>query len=73
VFVDFLIEKNIAILKIFVLAGEHVVDLQRCKTGLPTIIYIGDKTLYARSGIDIMHFDLQDVGVLNSISPLSII
>ncbi|MFV8369155.1 exo-beta-N-acetylmuramidase NamZ domain-containing protein [Flavobacterium sp. LB2R40] len=72
--VDFLLEKNIAIQKIFAPehgfrgtadAGEHVVDGRDSKTGLLIISLYGvnkkpkPKQL---AGIDIMVFDLQDVG-----------
>ncbi|TDE45323.1 DUF1343 domain-containing protein [Flavobacterium rhamnosiphilum] len=72
--VDFLLEKNIAIQKIFAPehgfrgtadAGEHVVDGKDSKTGLPIISLYGDnkKPKAAQlAGIDIMVFDLQDVG-----------
>jgi uncharacterized protein YbbC (DUF1343 family) len=72
--VDFLVEKNISIQKIFAPehgfrgtadAGEHVVDGKDPKTGLPIISLYGDnkKPKPAQlAGIDIMVFDLQDVG-----------
>lgn len=72
--VDFLLDKNIAIQKIFAPehgfrgtadAGEHVVDGKDAKTGLPIISLYGDnkKPKPAQlAGIDIMVFDLQDVG-----------
>jgi uncharacterized protein YbbC (DUF1343 family) len=72
--VDFLLEKNLAVQKIFAPehgfrgtadAGEHVVDGKDTKTGLPIISLYGDnkKPLSAQlAGIDILVFDLQDVG-----------
>jgi uncharacterized protein YbbC (DUF1343 family) len=72
--VDFLIEKNINIQKIFAPehgfrgtadAGEHVVDGKDTKTGLPIIsLYGNNKKPKSEQlgGIDIMVFDLQDVG-----------
>lgn len=72
--VDFLVEENIAIQKIFAPehgfrgtadAGEHVVDGKDPKTGLPIISLYGDnkKPKPAQlAGIDMMVFDLQDVG-----------
>lgn len=72
--VDFLLEKKIAIQTIFAPehgfrgtadAGEHVVDGKDQKTGLPIISLYGDnkKPKAAQlAGIDIMVFDLQDVG-----------
>lgn len=72
--VDFLLEKNIAIQKIFAPehgfrgtadAGEHVVDGKDSKTGLPIISLYGDNKkpkLEQLAGIDILVFDLQDVG-----------
>lgn len=72
--VDFLIENNIQIQKIFAPehgfrgtadAGEHIIDGKDSKTGLPIISLYGDnkkpKTEQLK-GIDIMVFDLQDVG-----------
>jgi uncharacterized protein YbbC (DUF1343 family) len=73
--VDFLLEKKIAVQSIFAPehgfrgtadAGEHVVDGKDQKTGLPIISLYGDnkKPKPAQlAGIDIMIFDLQDVGV----------
>lgn len=73
--VDFLLEKNIAIKTIFAPehgfrgsadAGEHVLDAKDTKTGLPIISLYGDNKKPKPSqldGIDIMVFDLQDVGV----------
>lgn len=72
--VDFLVKKNIVIKKIFAPehgfrgtadAGEHVVDGKDPKTGLPIISLYGDnkKPKPAQlAEIDIMVFDLQDVG-----------
>lgn len=72
--VDFLLEKNIAIQKIFAPehgfrgtadAGEHVVDGKDAKTGLPIVSLYGDNKKPKAgqlAGIDIMVFDLQDVG-----------
>ncbi|WP_413997946.1 exo-beta-N-acetylmuramidase NamZ domain-containing protein [Flavobacterium sp. W1B] len=72
--VDFLLEKKIAIQTIFAPehgfrgtadAGEHIVDGKDPKTGLPIISLYGDnkKPKPAQlAGIDVMLFDLQDVG-----------
>lgn len=72
--VDFLFDKNITILKIFAPehgfrgtadAGEHVVDGRDLKTGLPIISLYGDNKKpkpEQLAGIDIMVFDLQNVG-----------
>lgn len=72
--VDFLLDKNITIRKIFAPehgfrgtadAGEHVVDGRDLKTGLPIISLYGDNKKPKSkqlAGIDIMIFDLQDVG-----------
>ncbi|TDD76246.1 exo-beta-N-acetylmuramidase NamZ family protein [Flavobacterium caseinilyticum] len=72
--VDFLLEKNITIQKIFAPehgfrgtadAGEHVVDGKDSKTGLSIISLYGDNKKPKSeqlAGIDIMVFDLQDVG-----------
>lgn len=72
--VDFLLEKNIAIQKIFAPehgfrgtadAGEHIVDGKDSKTGLSIISLYGDNKKPKPEqllGIDIMIFDLQDVG-----------
>jgi uncharacterized protein YbbC (DUF1343 family) len=72
--VDFLLEKKIAIQTIFAPehgfrgtadAGEHVVDGKDSQTGLSIISLYGDnkKPKPAQlTGIDIMVFDLQDVG-----------
>ncbi len=72
--VDYLLEKNIAIQKIFAPehgfrgtadAGEHLVDGKDSKTGLSIISLYGDNKKpkpEQLAGIDIMVFDLQDVG-----------
>nr|WP_244200067.1 DUF1343 domain-containing protein [Flavobacterium limicola] len=72
--VDFLLEKNIAIRKIFAPehgfrgtadAGELIVDGKDSKTGLPIISLYGDNKKpkpEQLEAIDIMVFDLQDVG-----------
>ena len=72
--VDFLLEKNIAIQKIFAPehgfrgtadAGEHIIDGKDAKTGLSIISLYGDNKKpkpEQLAGIDIMVFDLQDVG-----------
>lgn len=72
--VDFLLEKKINIQKIFAPehgfrgtadAGEHVIDGKDSKTGLPIISLYGDNKkpkVEQLAGIDIMIFDLQDVG-----------
>lgn len=72
--VDFLLEKKIAVQTIFAPehgfrgtadAGEHIVDGKDQKTGLSIISLYGDnkKPKPAQlAGIDIMLFDLQDVG-----------
>lgn len=72
--VDFLLEKKIAVQTIFAPehgfrgtadAGEHVVDGKDPKTGLSIISLYGDnkKPKAAQlAGIDVMIFDLQDVG-----------
>jgi uncharacterized protein YbbC (DUF1343 family) len=72
--VDFLVENNIAVQKIFAPehgfrgtadAGEHVIDGKDPKTGLPIISLYGDNKKPKPpqlTGIDIMVFDLQDVG-----------
>ena len=72
--VDFLLEKKIAVQTIFAPehgfrgtadAGEHIVDGKDQKTGLPIISLYGDnkKPKPAQlAGIDVMLFDLQDVG-----------
>jgi uncharacterized protein YbbC (DUF1343 family) len=73
--VDFLIEKNISIQKIFAPehgfrgtadAGEHIVDGKDTQTGLPIVSLYGDNKKpkpEQLAGIDIMVFDIQDVGV----------
>ena len=72
--VDFLLKKDIAIQKIFAPehgfrgtadAGEHVVDGKDSKTGLSIISLYGDNKKpkpQQLESIDIMVFDLQDVG-----------
>ncbi|MBP2283253.1 uncharacterized protein YbbC (DUF1343 family) [Flavobacterium sp. CG_23.5] len=72
--VDFLLGKNIAVKTIFAPehgfrgtadAGEHVVDGKDSKTGLPIISLYGDNKKPKPEqlvGIDILVFDLQDVG-----------
>lgn len=72
--VDFLIGQKINLQKIFAPehgfrgtadAGEHVVDGKDTKTGLPIISLYGDNKKpkpEQLAGIDIMVFDLQDVG-----------
>lgn len=72
--VDFLLEKKIAVQTIFAPehgfrgtadAGEHIVDGKDPKTGLSIISLYGDnkKPKPAQlNGIDVMIFDLQDVG-----------
>ncbi|MDI5898832.1 exo-beta-N-acetylmuramidase NamZ family protein [Flavobacterium yafengii] len=72
--VDFLLKENIAIQKIFAPehgfrgtadAGEHVVDGKDSKTALSIISLYGDNKKPKPeqfAGIDIMVFDLQDVG-----------
>ncbi|RDI51165.1 exo-beta-N-acetylmuramidase NamZ family protein [Flavobacterium glaciei] len=72
--VDFLLENNITIQKIFAPehgfrgtadAGEHVVDGRDSKTGLSIISLYGDNKKpkpEQLAGIDIIVFDLQDVG-----------
>ena len=72
--VDFLLEKKIAIKTIFAPehgfrgtadAGEHVVDGKDAKTGVSIISLYGDNKKPKATqlvGIDIMLFDLQDVG-----------
>lgn len=72
--VDFFLEKNIAIQTIFAPehgfrgtadAGEHVVDGKDYKTGLPIISLYGDNKKPSSeqlAGIEILVFDLQDVG-----------
>ena len=72
--VDFLLAKKINLQKIFAPehgfrgtadAGEHVVDGKDSKTGLPIISLYGDNKKprpEQLAGIDILIFDLQDVG-----------
>jgi uncharacterized protein YbbC (DUF1343 family) len=72
--VDFLLENNISIKKIFAPehgfrgtadAGEHVIDGKDTKTGLPIVSLYGDNKKpkpEQLAGIDIILFDLQDVG-----------
>ncbi|MBS7255819.1 exo-beta-N-acetylmuramidase NamZ family protein [Flavobacterium branchiicola] len=72
--VDFLLEKKISIHTIFAPehgfrgtadAGEHVVDGKDAKTGLSIVSLYGDNRKPKKeqlTGIDIMVFDLQDVG-----------
>jgi len=72
--VDFLLEKKIAVQTIFAPehgfrgtadAGEHIVDGKDPKTGLPIISLYGDNKKPKPdqlSGLDVMIFDLQDVG-----------
>jgi uncharacterized protein YbbC (DUF1343 family) len=72
--VDFLLKNNIAVQKIFAPehgfrgtadAGEHVVDGKDAKTGLPIISLYGDNKKpkpEQLAGIDVLVFDLQDVG-----------
>jgi uncharacterized protein YbbC (DUF1343 family) len=72
--VDFLLEKKVVLQTIFAPehgfrgtadAGEHVVDGKDPKTGLPIISLYGDnkKPKAAQlAGIEVMIFDLQDVG-----------
>lgn len=72
--VDFLITKNVNIAKIFAPehgfrgtadAGEHVTDGKDTKTSLPIVSLYGDNKKpkpEQLAGIDILIFDLQDVG-----------
>jgi uncharacterized protein YbbC (DUF1343 family) len=72
--VDFLIEKNIRVKKIFAPehgfrgtadAGEHIKDGIDTRTGLPIISLYGDNKKPKQEqlkGIDVLVFDLQDVG-----------
>jgi uncharacterized protein YbbC (DUF1343 family) len=72
--VDFLLSKKVNLSKIFAPehgfrgtadAGEHVIDGKDSKTGLPIISLYGDNKKpkpEQLAGIDIMVFDLQDVG-----------
>ena len=72
--VDFLLDKKMNLQKIFAPehgfrgtadAGEHVVDGKDTKTGLPIISLYGDNKKpkpEQLAGIDVLVFDLQDVG-----------
>jgi len=72
--VDFLLSKQVAIQKIFAPehgfrgtadAGEHIIDGKDTKTGLPIISLYGNNKKpkpEQLAGIDVMIFDLQDVG-----------
>jgi len=72
--VDFLLEQKINLQKIYAPehgfrgtadAGEHVVDGKDTKTGLPILSLYGDNKKpkpEQLAGIDVMVFDLQDVG-----------
>jgi uncharacterized protein YbbC (DUF1343 family) len=72
--VDFLLSKNITVQKIFAPehgfrgtadAGEHIVDGNDSKTGLPIISLYGNNkkpSAAQLAGINILVFDLQDVG-----------
>jgi uncharacterized protein YbbC (DUF1343 family) len=72
--VDFLLEQKINLQRIFAPehgfrgtadAGEHVVDGKDTKTGLPIISLYGDNKKpkpEQLAGLDVMVFDLQDVG-----------
>lgn len=72
--VDFLVEKKVLVQKIFAPehgfrgtadAGEHIIDGKDTKTGLPIISLYGNNKKpkpEQLAGIDIMVFDLQDVG-----------
>ncbi len=72
--VDFLLEQKISVQKIFAPehgfrgtadAGEHVVDGKDTKTGLPIISLYGNNKKPKPeqfAGIDVLVFDLQDVG-----------
>lgn len=72
--VDYLLEQKISIQKIFAPehgfrgtadAGEHVIDGKDTKTGLPIISLYGNNKKpkpEQLAGIDVMIFDLQDVG-----------
>lgn len=72
--VDFLLTKNVALKTIFAPehgfrgtadAGEHVVDAKDTQTGLPIISLYGDNKkpkAQQLADIDIMIFDIQDVG-----------
>ena len=72
--VDFLLEKSVNVQKIFAPehgfrgtadAGEHIVDGKDAKTGIPILsLYGNNKKPKAEqlAGIDVLVFDLQDVG-----------
>jgi uncharacterized protein YbbC (DUF1343 family) len=72
--VDFLVEKKVSVQKIFAPehgfrgtadAGEHIIDGKDTKTGLPIISLYGNNKKpkpEQLAGIDVMVFDLQDVG-----------
>lgn len=72
--VDFLLDQKINLIKIFAPehgfrgtadAGEHVVDGKDTKTGLPIVSLYGDNKkpkAEQLAGLDILVFDLQDVG-----------
>lgn len=72
--VDLLLSKQVAVQKIFAPehgfrgtadAGEHIVDGKDTKTGLPIVSLYGNNKKpkpEQLSGIDVMIFDLQDVG-----------
>jgi uncharacterized protein YbbC (DUF1343 family) len=72
--VDFLIEQKVDLKKIYAPehgfrgtadAGEHVVDGKDSKTGLPIVSLYGDNKkpkAEQLAGIDVMIFDIQDVG-----------
>lgn len=72
--VDFFVSQNINLKKIYAPehgfrgtadAGEHIVDGKDIKTGLPIISLYGDNKkpkLSQLAGIDVIVFDLQDVG-----------
>lgn len=72
--VDYLLEQKIDLKKIFAPehgfrgtadAGEHIVDGKDTKTGLPIISLYGDNKkpkVEHLAGIDVLVFDLQDVG-----------
>ena len=72
--VDFLLDKKIAVQTIFAPehgfrgtadAGEHIIDGKDTKTGLSIISLYGDNKKPKKeqlAGIDVMVFDLQDVG-----------
>lgn len=72
--VDFLVEKKVSVQKIFAPehgfrgtadAGEHIVDGKDTKTGLPIISLYGNNKKPKPEqlvGIEVMVFDLQDVG-----------